>query len=49
MDPIASLQDMEKWNFLTLPGLNSDLSVVQAITSRYTDYATVATDSYTSI
>jgi hypothetical protein len=30
---------MEKWKFLTLPGLNLDLSVVQPVASRYTDCA----------
>jgi hypothetical protein len=30
---------MEKRKFLTLPGLNSDPSVVQPVASRYTNYA----------
>jgi hypothetical protein len=33
--------DMEKWKFLTLPS-NSRPSVVRAVTSRYTDFATAA-------
>jgi hypothetical protein len=38
VDPRADLDDVEKRKFLTQPGL-SDLSVVQAVASRYTDYA----------
>jgi hypothetical protein len=38
VDPIASLDDMEKWKFFTLPGLElSPLLVVQPVASRYTD------------
>jgi hypothetical protein len=37
--PRASLDDVEKRKFLTLPGLNSDPFVVQPVASRYTDYA----------
>jgi hypothetical protein len=33
------LYDMEKRKFLTLPGLDSDLLVVQPVASRYTNYA----------
>jgi hypothetical protein len=39
VDPRAGLDNMEKWKFLTLPGLNPDLSVVQPVASRYTDSA----------
>jgi hypothetical protein len=39
VDPTAGLDDVEKRKFLTLPGLNSDPSVVQPIASRYTNYA----------
>jgi hypothetical protein len=39
VDPRAGLADMEKWKFLTPPGLNSDPSVVQPVASRYTDWA----------
>jgi hypothetical protein len=35
VDPRAGLDDVEK----TLPRLESDPSVVQAVDSRYTDYA----------
>jgi hypothetical protein len=35
----ASLDDLEKWTFLTPPGLGTpDSSVVQPVASRYTDY-----------
>jgi hypothetical protein len=37
VDPRAGLDDEEKRKFLTLPGLNSDPSVVQPVASRYTD------------
>jgi hypothetical protein len=43
VDPRGGLDDMEKRKFLTLPGLNSDPSVVQPVASRYTDYATTDT------
>jgi hypothetical protein len=35
----AGLDDMEKIKFLKLPGLELRHSVVQSVTSRYTDYA----------
>jgi hypothetical protein len=35
--PRAGVEDMEKRKFLTLLGLNSDLSIVQPIASCYTD------------
>jgi hypothetical protein len=35
----AGLDDLEKRTFSTLPGLDSDPSVIQPIASRYTDYA----------
>jgi hypothetical protein len=38
VNPRASLDDMEKWKFLTLRDSNSDPSVVQPVASRYTDY-----------
>jgi hypothetical protein len=37
VDPRASLDDLEKRKFLTLPGLE-----LQPVASRYTDYATPA-------
>jgi hypothetical protein len=37
--PTAGLDDVEKKKFLILPGLELDLSVVQPVASRYTDYA----------
>jgi hypothetical protein len=43
--PRTSLQDVEKRIFLTLPGSNSDPSVVQPIASRYTDCATPASET----
>jgi hypothetical protein len=40
VDPRAGLDDMEKWKFLTLPGLELvPLLVVQPVVSRYTDWA----------
>jgi hypothetical protein len=40
VDPRAGLDDMEKWKFFTLSGLELPLSlVVQPVTSRYTDWA----------
>jgi hypothetical protein len=39
VDPRAGLDDMEKWKFLTLPGLELNTSVVQPVASRYTDCA----------
>jgi hypothetical protein len=39
MDLRADLEDLEKRKFLTLPGLNSDPSVIQPVASHYTDYA----------
>jgi hypothetical protein len=39
LDPRAGLDDVEKRKFLTLPGLNSDPSVVQPIANRHTDCA----------
>jgi hypothetical protein len=40
VDPRAGLDDVEKRKFLTLPGLElRDLSFVQPVASRYTDYA----------
>jgi hypothetical protein len=39
VSPIASLDDVEMRKFLTLPGLNSDPSVVQPVAKRYTDCA----------
>jgi hypothetical protein len=39
VDPRAGLDDMAKWKFLTLPGLELRLSVVQPVASRYTDCA----------
>jgi hypothetical protein len=35
----AGLDDVEKKQFLTLPGLDSDPSVVQPVARVYTDYA----------
>jgi hypothetical protein len=37
--PRAGLDDVEKKKFLALPGLEPHPSVVQPVTSRYTDYA----------
>jgi hypothetical protein len=37
VDPRASLDDMEKRKFFTLPGLELDPSVVKPVASRYTD------------
>jgi hypothetical protein len=38
VDPKAGLDDVGKRKFLTLPGLELDLLVIQPIASRYTDY-----------
>jgi hypothetical protein len=47
VDPRAGLDDMEKWKFLTLPGLELPLPlVVQPVASRYTDWAIPAPSSY---
>jgi hypothetical protein len=35
VDPTAGLDDVEKREFFTIPGLNSDPSVVQPVASRY--------------
>jgi hypothetical protein len=42
VNPRSGLDDLEKRKFLTLPGLELDLSAVQPVASRYTDYATPA-------
>jgi hypothetical protein len=39
VDLRASLDDLKKTKFLTLPGLELDPIVVQPVASRYTDYA----------
>jgi hypothetical protein len=39
VDSITGLDDVEKRQFLALPGSNSDILVVQPVTSRNTDYA----------
>jgi hypothetical protein len=40
VNPRAGLDDMEKWTFFTLPGLELPLPlVVQPVASRYTDWA----------
>jgi hypothetical protein len=40
VDPRASVDDMEKWTFFTLPGLELPPPlVVQPVASRYTDWA----------
>jgi hypothetical protein len=40
VDPRAGLDDMEKWKFFNLPGLDlPPLLVVQPVASRYTDWA----------
>jgi hypothetical protein len=40
VDPRAGLDDMEKWKFLTLPGLELPPPMVgQPVASRYTDWA----------
>jgi hypothetical protein len=44
VDPRAGLHDVKKRKLLTLPGSNSDHSVVQPVASRYTDYAIPAHD-----
>jgi hypothetical protein len=39
VDPRVGLDDMEKWKFFTLPGLELPLPlVVQPVASRYTDW-----------
>jgi hypothetical protein len=39
VDPRAGLDDMEKWKFFTLPGLELPPPlVVQPVASRYTDW-----------
>jgi hypothetical protein len=38
VNPRAGLDDMEKSKFLTLSGLELDLSIVQPVASRYTNY-----------
>jgi hypothetical protein len=42
MDDIAGLEGMEKWKFLTLPRLELRPLGLQALASRYTDYAILA-------
>jgi hypothetical protein len=42
MGPRASLNDMEKWKFLPLSGLDSDPLVIQPVASHYTDCAILA-------
>jgi hypothetical protein len=43
VDPIADLDEVEKWKFWPHRDTNSDSSVAQPIASRHTDdYATVA-------
>jgi hypothetical protein len=40
VDPRAGQDDMEKWKFLTMPGLElAPLLVIQPVVSRYTDWA----------
>jgi hypothetical protein len=39
LDLRTGLDHLEKRKFFTLPGLELDLSVVQVVASRYTDYA----------
>jgi hypothetical protein len=40
VDPRAGLDDMEKWKFVTLSGLELPLPLVaQPVASRYTDWA----------
>jgi hypothetical protein len=40
VDPRAGLDDMQKWQFFTLPGLElPPFLVVQPVASRYTDWA----------
>jgi hypothetical protein len=41
VDPRAGLDNVEKRKFLTPPGLNFDLSVVQPVASRYTEVVVV--------
>jgi hypothetical protein len=39
MDPRAGMDDMDKWTFFTLSGLELPLPlVVQPVASRYTDW-----------
>jgi hypothetical protein len=42
MDPTVGLDDVEKRNFLALPGLELRTPVVQCVASHYTDCATSA-------
>jgi hypothetical protein len=44
VDPRAGLDDVEKRKFLTYRDSNSDPSVVQPVSSRYTDYASPPQD-----
>jgi hypothetical protein len=45
VDPRAGQDNMEKWKFFTLPGLElPPLLVVQPVASRYTDWAIPAPD-----
>jgi hypothetical protein len=47
VDPRAGLDDMEKWKFFTLPGLELPLTlVVQSVASRYTDWSILAPFRY---
>jgi hypothetical protein len=44
VDPRADLDDMEKWKYFTLPGLELPPPlVVQPVASRYTDWAIIGT------
>jgi hypothetical protein len=47
MGPRTDLDDVEKRNFLALPGFELDPSVVQPIASCYTDCAITAPYVYT--
>jgi hypothetical protein len=49
VDPRVGLDDVEKRKFLTLPGLELDLLVVQPVPSRYTDYAIPVNFNYNRI
>jgi hypothetical protein len=42
VDPRAGQDDMEKWKLLALQGPKSDSSIVQPVSSSYTDCATAA-------